>query len=72
MVALIADALGSPVASRRFAASLLLDLLRANDSSEVFSANAQTVGAKQVAEVAKELRKLIEEHALSGRGDPIS
>ena len=63
-VALLDEALNASAPARRIAASLLLDVMRAKWSAEAFHSRLQTVEASETAEVAKELRALIERHGL--------
>lgn len=63
-VALLDEAFNASAPARRIAASLLLDVMRAERSDEAFHSRLQTVEASETAEVAKELRALIERHGL--------
>ena len=63
-VALLDEALNASAPSRRIAASLLLDVMRAEPNEADFHGRVQTVEARQTGEVAKELRAIIEFYVL--------
>jgi hypothetical protein len=63
-VASLDEALNASAPTRRVAARLLLDVMRAVRTDAAFRGHLQTVETRETAEVAKELRALIERYGL--------